>query len=316
MSHPSPNAVEVRKLTSRYGSFTAVEDLSFHVRNGEVYALLGTNGAGKTTALETIEGHRAPSDGEITVFGGSPADRARIRPRVGMMLQESGFAGDLTVEETIDLIGRLSRRRDDTARLLERVDLAHRRTVRVAQLSGGEKRRLDFATAIFGDPDLVFLDEPTNALDPSARDALWAVVDDLRAGGTTILLTTHYLEEAEAHADRIGLMHRGQLALEGSLAELVAAFPARIVFESDHLPAEMPFVPTSVTGERVTIETRELQRDLYRLLGWADASGFELRGLSASTSSLADVFRTLTDEHSTDQTFVDPASADVHKETA
>lgn len=296
MSRTLTNAVEVQNLTSRYGSFTAVDDLSFHVRAGEVYALLGTNGAGKTTTLETVEGHRSPGQGKITVLGGSATDHKSIRPRVGMMLQESGFAGDLTAEETIDLIGRLSGRRDDAARLLERVDLASKRTVRVAQLSGGEKRRLDFATAIYGGPDLVFLDEPTNALDPAARDAMWTVVDELRANGTTILLTTHYLEEAEAHADRIGLMHQGRLALEGSLSELVAAFPARIVFESDLIAPDIPVPPTTISGERVSIETHDLQGDLYRLLGWADANAVELRGLSASTSSLADVFRSLTDE--------------------
>lgn len=290
---PTP-AVEVQNLTSTYGTFTAVDDLSFHVNTGELYALLGTNGAGKTTALETIEGHRAPTGGTVTVLGGAPSDRARTRPRVGMMLQESGVAGDLTVEETVNLVGRLSGRSDDTARLLERVDLARKRTVRVAQLSGGEKRRLDFATAIYGTPELVFLDEPTNALDPTALDALWDVVDELRAQGSTILLTTHYLEEAEAHADRIGLMHRGRLAHEGSLAELVAAFPARITYESDHIAADLPVTPAAVTGDRVLIESRELQRDLYRLLDWADANVVELRSLSATTSSLADVFRTLT----------------------
>lgn len=291
---PTP-IIEVQNLTSRYGAFTAVDDLSFHVNPGELYALLGTNGAGKTTTLETIEGHRSPSNGTVSVFGGSPDDRTSTRPRVGMMLQESGFAGDLTVEETVGLVGRLSGRTDDTARLLERVDLTRKSTVRVAQLSGGEKRRLDFATAIYGTPELVFLDEPTNALDPAARDALWSVVDELRSQGSTILLTTHYLEEAEAHADRIGLMHRGRLAHEGSLAELVAAFPARITFETDLLSPDLPVAPTSVTGDRVVIETHELQRDLYQVLGWADANAVHLRSLSATTSSLADVFRTLTD---------------------
>ncbi|MCX4471345.1 ABC transporter ATP-binding protein [Micromonospora sp. NBC_01655] len=289
-------AIEVQNLTSTYGAFTAVDELSFHVNTGELYALLGTNGAGKTTTLETIEGHRAPSRGTVTVFGDNPSDRKSIRPRIGMMLQESGFAGDLTVEETVNLIGTLSGRTDDPARLLDRVDLARKRTVRVAQLSGGEKRRLDFATAIYGSPELVFLDEPTNALDPTARDAMWGVVDELRAQGSTILLTTHYLEEAEAHADRIGLMHRGQLAHEGSLSELVAAFPARITFESDFLSGDIPVAPTSVSGDRVMIETSDLQSDLYQLLSWADASAIELRDLSATTPSLADVFRTLTDD--------------------
>ena len=292
----STHAVEVQSLTSKYGTFTAVDDLSFHVNTGELYALLGTNGAGKSTTLEVIEGHRTPSGGTVAVFGGAPADRKSIRPRIGMMLQESGFAGELTVEETVDLVGKLSGRTDDTARLLERVDLARKRTVRVAQLSGGEKRRLDFATAIYGTPELVFLDEPTNALDPTARDAMWGVVDELRAQGSTVLLTTHYLEEAEAHADRIGLMHRGTLAHEGSLSDLVAAFPARIAFDTDLVTADVPVTAASVMGDHVVVETHELQRDLYRLLAWADANAIGLRNLSASTSSLADVFRTLADD--------------------
>lgn len=290
------SVVEVQNLTSRYGAFTAVEDVSFRVRPGELYALLGTNGAGKTTTLETIEGHRTPSAGSVKVFGGDPSDKKIVRPRIGMMLQESGFAGDLTVEETVNLIGKLSGRTDDTPALLERVDLARKRSVRVGQLSGGEKRRLDFATAIYGNPELVFLDEPTNALDPTARDALWAVVSDLQASGATILLTTHYLEEAEAHADRIALMHRGRLAHEGNLSDLVAQFPARISFDTDLLSPDMPAPAATVTGEHVVIETADLQRDLYRLLGWADENAVELRGLKASSSSLADVFRTLTDD--------------------
>ncbi|MCC9053525.1 ABC transporter ATP-binding protein [Microbacterium sp. F2E] len=293
--------VEVQNLTSRYGAFTAVEDLSFHVRPGELYALLGTNGAGKTTTLETIEGHRTPSSGSVRVFGNEPFDKKTVRPRVGMMLQESGFAGDLTVQETVNLIGTLSGRDADTPALLERVDLAHKRTVRVGQLSGGEKRRLDFATAIYGNPELVFLDEPTNALDPTARDALWAVVNELRMSGTTILLTTHYLEEAETHADRIGLMHRGRLAHEGNLKDLVAQFPARISFDSDLLSPDMPVRVSKVAGEHVVVETSDLQRDLYLLLGWADENAIQLRGLKASSSSLADVFRTLADDQEGNQ---------------
>lgn len=291
--HLSPPVIEVDDLTCRYGSFIAVEHLTFHVKPGELYALLGTNGAGKTTTLETLEGHRAPDEGAVTVLSGTPTDRRNVRPRVGMMLQESGFAGDLTVAETIDLFGKLSSRNDNTEHLLKRVDLMGKARVRVAQLSGGEKRRLDFATAIYGGPELLFLDEPTNALDPTARDRLWSVIDDLRARGTTIVLTTHYLEEAEAHADRIGLMHQGRLTHEGTLEDLVAAFPARINFESPLIPDDLPVRPTIVKGEDVTIETHDLQHDLHELLSWAEDNAIELRRLSASPSSLAHVFRSL-----------------------
>lgn len=293
MTMTPEHVVEVSGLRCTYGSFVAVDDLSFHVRRGELYALLGTNGAGKTSALETIEGHKPPAAGSVRVLDGDPTDRRAIRPRVGIMLQESGFAADLTVAETLRLIGRLSGRTDDADRVLERTDLARKRDVRVGQLSGGEKRRLDFAAAVYGRPELIFLDEPTTALDPTARDALWDHVSELRAEGATIVLTTHYLEEAEQHADRIGLMHRGTLRHEGTLAELVAAFPAQIAFDSPLLTDDLPVTPHRIDGERVTVQTRDLQTDLFQLLSWADASGVRLGNLQATSSSLGDVFRDL-----------------------
>lgn len=293
MTTAAEHVVEVSGLHCTYGSFVAVDDLSFHVRRGELYALLGTNGAGKTSALETIEGHKPPAGGTVRVLGGDPTDRRAIRPRVGIMLQESGFAPDLTVAETLRLIGKLSGRADDADQVLERTGLARKRDVRVGQLSGGEKRRLDFATAVYGRPELIFLDEPTTALDPTARDALWDHVSELRAEGATIVLTTHYLEEAEQHADRIGLMHRGTLRHEGTLAELVAAFPAQIAFDSPLLTDDLPVTPHRIDGERVTVQTRDLQADLFRLLSWADASAVRLGNLQATSSSLGDVFRDL-----------------------
>lgn len=285
--------IEVENLRCAYGDFTAVDDLSFHVRRGELYALLGTNGAGKTTTLETVEGHRAPASGTVRVLGGAPDNRKTVRPRLGIMLQESGFAPDLTVGETMGLLARLSGRHDDADAVLERLDLARKKRVRVGQLSGGEKRRLDFATAVYGQPELVFLDEPTTALDPAAREALWDYVAELRSHGVTIVLTTHYLEEAERYADRIGLMHRGTLRQEGTLAELVTAFPATIEFDTALVPADLPLDIAQVKGEHVTIRTGRLQRDLYRLLAWADDNQVSLDHLQARSSSLADVFRQL-----------------------
>jgi len=293
---PTTTAVlEVRDLSYSYGArgqFQAVKGLSFTVQPGELYALLGTNGAGKTTTLETLEGHRAPTSGAVRVFGGDPTDRASIRPRVGIMLQESGFAADLTVAESLRLAGAISGRTDDVERLVGRIDLAAKRDTRVGQLSGGEKRRLDFGMAIWGSPELVFLDEPTTGLDPSARDGLWEVVGELRERGTTIILTTHYLEEAQRHADRIGMMHKGVLEREGTLAELVADQPSRISFVAPQ-GVELPVAVTRTDNGLSIVETDDLQRDLTALLAWADRAGHRLDLLSAATSNLDDLFRSL-----------------------
>ncbi|WP_106210804.1 ABC transporter ATP-binding protein [Glaciihabitans tibetensis] len=287
--------VAVNDLTCTYGGrtpFDAVKNLTFSVQRGELYALLGTNGAGKTTTLETVEGHRSASSGTVTVFGDSPTDRPAVRPRIGIMLQESGFAADLTVLESVRLAGSLSGRQDDALRLVELLDLGTKKDTRMAQLSGGEKRRVDFCSAIWGSPELLFLDEPTTGLDPAARDRLWDVVADLRANGATIILTTHYLEEAQKYADRIGLMHRGTLTREGTLQQLVAGEASRI---SCIAPSgvSLPLPVTHVTNQLSVIETRDLQGDLFVLLRWADEHGHTLERLSATSSSLEDVFRGL-----------------------
>jgi ABC-2 type transport system ATP-binding protein len=289
---PGP-VVDVDRLSVSYGDFLAVKELSLRIEQGELYALLGTNGAGKTSALEVIEGHRKASSGAVRVFGQSPADRRAVRPRTGIMLQESGFSADLTVAETVQLIGRLSGRSDSVDRLLGVVDLTHKATIRVGQLSGGEKRRLDFATAVYGRPELIFLDEPTMGLDIQSRDALWAAVEDLRGDGSTVVLTTHYLEEAQQHADRIGLMHRGALRSQGTVAELTRTLPAMIQFSVSPGAPVPPFGAAQPTGPAYLIETFELQADLKRLLDWADLYDVTLQGLSAAPTRLDDVFRAI-----------------------
>jgi ABC-2 type transport system ATP-binding protein len=285
--------IEVDKLNLRYGDFQAVKDLSFHVERGELYALLGTNGAGKTSALEIIEGHRKASSGTVRVFGKSPTDRRAVRPATGIMLQESGFSPDLTVAESVRLIGRLTGRSDAVDRVLGLIDLTRKAETRVSQLSGGEKRRLDFATAVYGRPELIFLDEPTTGLDIQSRDALWDAVEQLREDGSTVVLTTHYLEEAQQRADRIGLMHRGTLIREGTVSELTRTLPASIQFS---LPPDAPPPPmraAQVPDRSYLIETFDLQTDLKRLLDWADAHAVELLGLYAAPTRLDDVFRAL-----------------------
>ena len=212
------------------------------------------------------------------------------------MLQESGFAGDLSVTESIRLIGELSGRTDSVDRLLKVVDLTHKADTRVSQLSGGEKRRLDFATAVYGRPELIFLDEPTTGLDIQSRDRLWEAVERLREDGSTVVLTTHYLEEAQQRADRIGLMHRGTLRREGTVAELTRALPSAIQFSLSPDAPTPPMHSAPVSGTAYVIETFDLQTDLKQLLDWADSHAVHLRGLSAAPTRLDDVFRAVESE--------------------
>ncbi|WP_075743443.1 MULTISPECIES: ABC transporter ATP-binding protein [Actinoalloteichus] len=292
--HTTP-VIDVERLNLTYGDFHAVKDLSFQVRRGELYALLGTNGAGKTSTLEIIEGHRKATSGTVRVFGRSPQDRRAVRPKMGVMLQESGFAPDLTVQETVWLIGRLTQRTDTVERVLGIVDLTRKASTKVSQLSGGEKRRLDFATAVYGTPELIFLDEPTTGLDIQSRDDLWDAVDRLREDGTTIVLTTHYLEEAQQRADRIGLMHQGAFHQEGTVSELTRTLPAviRFVLPGDAPVLQLPLPATREGDGRFLIKTPDRQRDLYLLLRWAHEHAVELRDLEAGPTGLDDVFRAI-----------------------
>ncbi|MEV8314520.1 ABC transporter ATP-binding protein [Streptomyces sp. NPDC059900] len=289
----STPVIDVEALNISYGDFHAVKDLTFQVNKGELYALLGTNGAGKTSTLEIIEGHRTATSGTVRVFGRSPRDRQAVRHRMGIMLQESGFSPDLTVKESVGLMGKLSRRTDRVERVLSIVDLTHKSGTKVSQLSGGEKRRLDFASAVYGSPELIFLDEPTTGLDIQSRDALWDAVDKLREDGSTIVLTTHYLEEAQQRADRIGLMHMGAFHQQGTVAELTRTLPAAIRF---FLPGGAPALPLEATREAdgaFLVKTFGLQKDLYVLLGWAHANAVELGELQAGPTRLDDVFRAI-----------------------
>ncbi|WP_344679028.1 ABC transporter ATP-binding protein [Saccharopolyspora taberi] len=287
--------IAVSGLRCRYGEFEAVRGIDFEVGPGELFALLGTNGAGKTTTMETVEGHRRPAAGSVRVFGRDPwQDRAQVRGRVGIMLQRSGFAGDLTVAETVGLWRSMVRRPAPADQALELLDLARRRDVAVKQLSGGEQRRLDLVLAVLGRPELLFLDEPTTGLDPESRRATWEVVRGLLAEGTSVLLTTHYLEEAERLAHRLAIMHDGRIAVSGSLVDVLASEQARIDFVLDR-PVELPRLTGEVRGAdgRVRVRTRELQRDLHVLLDWAGDNGVRLSGLRARHASLDDIFHSV-----------------------
>ncbi|WP_433468574.1 ABC transporter ATP-binding protein [Spirillospora sp. CA-128828] len=296
------SAIRVDGLRQRYGDFEAVAGISFEVGEGELFALLGTNGAGKTTTLETLEGHRAVHGGTVRVLGHDPhRERRDVRPRIGIMLQDGGFFADLTVAETVEHWRAFTPSARDRGEAIAIAGLTDKAGVRVRQLSGGQKRRLDLALALLGRPAVLFLDEPTSGMDPEARQATWRTVRDVVAGGTTVLLTTHYLEEAEHLADRLAIMHRGRIEASGTVADVVAGYGDRVTFQ---LPerlqvAELPDLHgarADITVDRghaaasYTVESAGLQDGLYELLRWADREGVRLDGLAARSASLEDVF--------------------------
>ncbi|MET9442366.1 ABC transporter ATP-binding protein [Streptomyces sp. NPDC006610] len=294
------HVIEVTDLRRVYGGgFEAVRGISFHVGRGEVFALLGTNGAGKTSTVELLEGLAEPAGGRVRVLGHDPcAERAAVRPRTGVMLQEGGFPSELTVAETVRMWAGCTSGARPTDEALELVGLAARAGVRVKQLSGGERRRLDLALALLGDPEVLFLDEPTTGLDAEGRHDTWELIRRLRDGGTTVLLTTHYLEEAEGLADRLAILHEGRIAATGTPAEVTASQPARISFELPDgyflgdLPAlgELGVVGHSTEGRLVRLRTYELQRAATGLLLWARDAGVELGRLDVRSASLEEAF--------------------------
>jgi len=295
--------IEVNDLRRRYGGYEAVRGVSFAVGPGELFALLGTNGAGKTSTMELVEGLARPSGGSVRVLADDPyRARAAVRPRIGIMLQEAGFPADLTVTEMVRMwAGTLSRPPRPATEALELVALEHRATTSVKQLSGGERRRLDLALAILGRPDVLFLDEPTTGLDPESRRRTWRLVRSLLVDGATVLLTTHYLEEAEELADRLAIMHHGQIVATGTVEEVVAGNPARISFDlpAGVSPDAVPPLPGARTVQcvhrSIEVRTDRLQESLAALLAWANPAGIVLSGLSARSASLEEAFLAVAD---------------------
>ncbi|MBB5910574.1 ABC transporter ATP-binding protein [Actinoalloteichus hymeniacidonis] len=297
-TNESEAVIRLDALSFRYGEFLAVDHLDFEIRHGEIFALLGTNGAGKTTTLELIEGFRAPSSGTVQVLGLDPQrHRQALAARTGTMLQEAGLINELTAAETLRMWAGLSSRTDRVEAVLELIGLDDRQEVAVERLSGGERRRLDFGLAIWGRPQLIILDEPSTGLDPESRQRLWATVRSLREAGSTIVLTTHYLNEAQALADRVAIMHQGRIQVLGTMSELLARHPARIAAtlpaaSGVALPAlqgQVDLAPTS-EGLRLTVETKSLQADLAALLRWATDHHVVLADLSAANASLEEIF--------------------------
>lgn len=288
-------AIVVDDLRKHYGELAAVDGVSFRVEQGEVYGLLGHNGAGKSTTVEILEGHRTASSGAVSVLGLDPGSADReLRDRIGIVLQSSSVETQLTVREALRFYGSCYRRRRSIDDVIEMVGLPDKADERIGTLSGGQRRRLDLGLGIIGTPELLFLDEPTTGFDPVARRQSWDLVQRLCDGGTTVLLTTHYLDEAEHLADRVGVLAGGRMVAEGTPEQLMSAAPDATV--SFDLPAGFTAadlaVPASadVTASTVRIETDAPTAALAPIIAAAVDRGVELANLSVRRPSLEDVF--------------------------
>jgi ABC-2 type transport system ATP-binding protein len=292
-------AIVARGLRKSYGDVDAVRGIDLQVARGEVFALLGPNGAGKTTTVEILEGHRKADAGEVRVLGHDPARRERgLLERIGIVLQETGIEPFLTVEEAIELYRGYYPHPRPTDEILHVVGLEEKRGSRVNKLSGGQKRRLDVGIGLAGDPDLLFLDEPTTGFDPSARRNAWQVVKNLAALGKTILLTTHYMDEAQNLADRVAIVVGGRIVAEGPPGTLGGAEleQTRISFSLPSVPVTTvpPSFGATPSGPGYVIVTKEPVRVLHDLTGWAMTEAVELADLTVAKPSLEDVYLELT----------------------
>jgi ABC-2 type transport system ATP-binding protein len=275
-------AISVRDLRKSYGEHEALRGISFDINEGEVFSLLGPNGAGKTTTVEILEGYRTRDDGDVEVLGFDPARaETAFRERIGVVLQQSQLWPNLTVAETHRMFAGYYDHPRAIDEVIALVGLAEKRDARVKTLSGGQKRRLDLGVALVGDPDLIFLDEPTTGFDPAARRAAWEMIRSLRSLGKTILLTTHYLDEAEQLADRVAVLREGRIISEGTPAELTGGtHETEVRYRRD--------------GHEVVIRTTEPTQLLHRLTQEALAEGRELEGLTVRRPTLEDVYLLLT----------------------
>ena len=278
------SAIEVSGLKKSYGAREVLHGVGFRVETGEVFALLGPNGAGKTTTVEILEGYRDRDEGAVQVLGTDPArSGSEFRARIGIVLQSSAVYPLLSVREILELFAGYYERARDVGDVIELVGLGEKREARVRTLSGGQLRRLDLALALIGDPELIFLDEPTTGFDPAARRQAWETIRDLRALGKSILLTTHYMEEAQTLADRLAILRDGRIVATGSPRELLSgATGVEIRYRRD--------------GEELVVATDEPTRILHELTGQALAEGFELEDIEVRRRSLEDLYLELTRE--------------------
>jgi len=280
------SAVSVSDLHKSYGSYEALRGVDFEIQAGEVFGLLGPNGAGKTTTVEILEGYRTRDGGTVAVLDEDP-QRAGLdwRERIGVVLQSSAMYPNLSVAESLQLFAGYYRRPLDVGSVIGLIGLEEKRDARVRTLSGGQQRRLDLGLGLIGDPEVLFLDEPTTGFDPAARRAAWEVIRSLRSLGKTILLTTHYLDEAEYLCDRVGVLRDGRFAAIGRPGELTGALP----------PSEVRYWED---GHEVVLRTEEPTRVLHDLTAKALAEGRELEGLEVRRPSLEEVYLSLTEEGS------------------
>jgi ABC-2 type transport system ATP-binding protein len=278
------SAISVSGLRKAYGHLEAVRGVDFEIAAGEVFGLLGPNGAGKTTTVEILEGYRKRDSGDVTVLGHDPEKPGPdFRQRIGVVLQQSQLWPNLTVRETHAMFAGYYERPRPVDEVIELVGLAEKRDARIKTLSGGQKRRLDLGLALIGDPELVFLDEPTTGFDPAARRAAWDMIRSLRSLGKTVLLTTHYLDEAEQLADRVAVLREGQIVRVGTPRELTTSdLEVEIRYRRD--------------GEEVLVTTSEPTRVLHELTADAVARGEELDRLEVRRPTLEDVYLALTEE--------------------
>jgi ABC-2 type transport system ATP-binding protein len=298
LANSGPVAVEVRGLTKSYGDVAAVRGVDMQIRSGEIFALLGPNGAGKTTIVEILEGYRARDGGTVAVLGYDPGrQRHRLKSRIGIVLQSAGVDHYLTVAETISMYSSYYPSPRPVDEVIGLVGLEAKRDARVIKLSGGQQRRLDVAIALAGNPDLLFLDEPTTGFDPSARREAWEVIRSLATLGKTVLLTTHYMDEAQYLADRVAVIAAGRIVAEGPPASLGDRERARVRVRY-RLPAGVA-PPSGLGGPRdedgfTELVPDDLTKALNQLTTWAIAAGVSLDGLEVIRPSLEDVYLALT----------------------
>jgi ABC-2 type transport system ATP-binding protein len=297
--------ISVRGLRKRYGAVEAVAGIDLEVARGEIFAFLGPNGAGKTTTVEILEGFRTRSGGEVSVLGADPARAGSAwRDRVGVVLQESQPEPGLTVRECLELYAGYYGAPRDIAETIALVGLDGKADALAEQLSGGQRRRLDVALALVGDPELIFLDEPTTGFDPSARRTAWGVIAGLRELGKTVFLTTHYMDEAESLADRIAVIAAGRIVAQGTPETLGGRerMAARVRFTlpdgfgPDGLPDPLRALVRAATDGRVVLESRRPLADVKALADWAVERGLDLPDLDVRRPSLEDVYLELTEE--------------------
>ena len=299
-------AVVVRGLYKSYGSVEAVRGIDLEVSRGQVFAFLGPNGAGKTTTVEILEGHRRRDSGEVTVLGYDPADNSiAFLSRIGIVLQTTSVEPYLTVKETLEVFGGYYPHPRPVEDTLELVGLAEHKNTRARKLSGGLQRRLDVAIGLIGDPELLFLDEPTTGFDPVARREAWAMIRNLRSLDKTVFLTTHYLDEAENLADRVAIIVEGKIAALGSPQDLirignVTSITFMLPSQSPPLPAEFDAEPAATDG-LVSIRTSTPTATMHLLTGWAVAQNVELEDLTVSRPSLEDVYLELVPRMNTEK---------------